>query len=523
MSAVRFSDFATMAGRSLTQNRTRSLLTLLGVFLGAFLLVISLSVGKGITESVERTLSFGGKLKRIQVYPDYSIDPDQVPEEDMEIEGDVAPERRERLRKQLAESWRAKNNYRPGTPLSESLLQTIERWERVESVTPDIQISSRGVHRDKSMWGMLYGQPAAEPILSELIVAGNAFDRDDARTILVHEFLAYEWGYRSDEELQQLPGQTIELRFGGDLAGGIAGMVAYHRGGDVEFTPEEERQLAESLERLAELVDTLPIPEAQREVLKKTFAPAPDESPPAGESFSETYTVAGVFRSPSEAELITLREQWQLAHTQFILPLATARALAQRLPEHRDRGYQQVMVLARDESDVAALAERLRGEGVGVHSMTEFIEQVRKHVTVITSVMATLAAVALLVAALGISNVMAMSVLERTREIGIMKAVGAEESQIQRLFLIEGGLLGLLGGAAGVFCGWLASFPGNAVARWVLDQRGFQEKLEGSLFSYPLWVVLGVPAFAAAITMLAAWLPSRRAARIDPIEALRQG
>lgn len=73
----------------------------------------------------------------------------------------------------------------------------------------------------------------------------------------------------------------------------------------------------------------------------------------------------------------------------------------------------------------------------------------------------------------------------------------------------------------GVILGWLASFPGNTIARWVMAQRGFEENIEGTLFAYPLWLVIGVPGVAALMTMLAAYVPARRASRVDPIEALR--
>src|SRR5262249_44254405 len=130
------------------------------------------------------------------------------------------------------------------------------------------------------------------------------------------------------------------------------------------------------------------------------------------------------------------------------------------------------------------------------------------------------ATVALLVAALGITNTMVMGVLERTREIGVMKAVGARDGHVQFIFLVEGALVGAVGGVLGILLSWVASFPGDGVAR-ELVQKQTSRPLEGSLFVYPLWLTLGVPLLATLITTLAAVYPARRAARVNPITALR--
>jgi putative ABC transport system permease protein len=133
---------------------------------------------------------------------------------------------------------------------------------------------------------------------------------------------------------------------------------------------------------------------------------------------------------------------------------------------------------------------------------------------------AFLAAMALVVASVGITNMMLMSVLERTHEIGLMKAVGARDRHILLLFLAEGIVLGAVGGLLGLLFGWAVSFPGDHVARAVVEKE-LQTVLEHSVFVYPFWLVIGVPLFALLLTTLSALFPSRRAARIDPIQALR--
>jgi putative ABC transport system permease protein len=131
-----------------------------------------------------------------------------------------------------------------------------------------------------------------------------------------------------------------------------------------------------------------------------------------------------------------------------------------------------------------------------------------------------IALVALVVAVLGITNTMFTTVLERTREIGILKAVGARDRQILFIFLVEGGLIGLAGGILGVLFGWLASFPGNDYAIRILAKQD-HHPLPTTVFLYPAWLLICVPIFAIALTTLAALLPAGRAARVQPVVALR--
>lgn len=102
-----------------------------------------------------------------------------------------------------------------------------------------------------------------------------------------------------------------------------------------------------------------------------------------------------------------------------------------------------------------------------------------------------------------------------------MKAVGAKDRHILAMYLAEGGMIGLVGGWLGVLVGWLVSFPGDNIALRLIQEQEPDMPQPETVFGYPLWLVLGAPAFAIVVTTLAGLLPARRASRVEPVVALR--
>ena len=200
-----------------------------------------------------------------------------------------------------------------------------------------------------------------------------------------------------------------------------------------------------------------------------------------------------------------------------IIPLSTGLALL--TDQQRRQLFFQVRIdpkiSADDGADLVGDAlRRIKGlkpkeqEGFRVFSPKQFASIIGSITGIITSVAGGMVSIALLVGGIGIMNIMLVSVTERTREIGIRKAVGAKRKDVLLQFLIEAALLSVFGGTAGILLGYgLGAIVGKA--------------LLGTVGRIPLWAVVSAFAVPAAIGVIFGLYPAAKASKLDPIEALR--
>jgi len=128
--------------------------------------------------------------------------------------------------------------------------------------------------------------------------------------------------------------------------------------------------------------------------------------------------------------------------------------------------------------------------------------------------MLLISSISLLVGGVGIMNTMYTSVLERTREIGIMKAIGARNSDILQIFLIEAGIYGLIGGAVGAFFGLAISKSAEIIASYYLGTGMFYASMSW-------WLIIGALAFSFFVGVISGVAPAKHASSLKPVDALR--
>jgi len=182
-------------------------------------------------------------------------------------------------------------------------------------------------------------------------------------------------------------------------------------------------------------------------------------------------------------------------------------------------GYDALTVKAATLSDAVEIVEEVQERGFEVTSLQSMLERINQAMILVQTMLASVGGVALLVASLGIANTMVMSIYERTREIGILKAVGASPGSIRLLFVTEAALIGLIGGVAGLIGGWLLGLGLNEGILAYLDWR--EVPVTGTFFVLTGWLIALSLAFATVVGLLAGLYPAARAARLDPVEALR--
>ncbi|HZY87370.1 MAG TPA: FtsX-like permease family protein [Gemmataceae bacterium] len=514
-------DLVRLALSALYQQKVRTALTTLGVVIGTFVLILSLSIGQGVQRLAMKEFRRHDQLRTILVWPAYRPQEEDVPPRELEIQGDMSDAKRERLRQAVVRRWRGRPKRDVSHGLTEERLRQLRAIEHVEAVIPFLNRPGKAVLAGHTQEVSTLAVDAGDDRCQDRIVAGANLPAAGGPYALVNEYVLYRWGVADDAAVAAVLGRKLRLEYRSPRPAPNTLLFLLGAGGRPELSPDQERVLDKVVGQLPDALDKMSLSAGEKAVLRQLLkGPArPAVTAPAPPAVAEELTIVGVLRDATKEEQRTLWG-YTLADADLMVPQRLGEELYERVPTQREYGYHQARVRVDGEEHVREVHARLTALGLETYSLVEVVDQVRFNVLLISFATAFVAVVALVVAGLGITNTMLMSVLERTHEIGVMKAVGARDRHVQLLFLVEGTLVGLTGGALGLLLSWLASFPADRVAR-SLAERQVHTRLTESLFVFPPWLAVGVPLFVGALTMLAAVYPARRAARVNPITALR--
>jgi len=180
--------------------------------------------------------------------------------------------------------------------------------------------------------------------------------------------------------------------------------------------------------------------------------------------------------------------------------------------------YAAVSVRVNDPGKIQLVENAVKKKGFNTFSILDATRSVRRFFTVLDLFLGIFGSLALAVASIGIVNTLVMAILERRREIGIMKAIGAADADIKKLFFTEARVMGLMGGALGVALGWIIGRVINLGTNVYLRS---QDLAPEQIWFVPWWLVGGAIGFAIVVSLLSGLYPAARAARLDPVQALR--
>jgi len=216
------------------------------------------------------------------------------------------------------------------------------------------------------------------------------------------------------------------------------------------------------------------------------------------EPLTKTFTVAGIAETGSGAELFVPQQ----AFTAYEL-----------------KSFSQAKVTVEDTDKVANVRAQIEALGFETLSPLDTVEQINQVFRFFTIALLGFGAIGMFIAVIGMFNTLTISLLERTQEIGLMRAIGGRRKDMRKLFIFEAQLISILGAIAGIVLALILATLINLVFNSLARTRGVTETF--SLFSFPLWLVLSMLLFMATVGIIVAYLPARRASRINPIDALR--
>jgi putative ABC transport system permease protein len=479
-----FFDILQLALRNLRQAKLRAILTTMGVIVGVAVIVTMMSFGLGLQRNMLGRFKALDFFNEIQVFGQGLSTLAGLDRSSRGPEGERRNDRR--------------SDKAPTRILDDAGIKEIAAIPGVAYVEPSVSfnvfIRSNGKLRSANVGGANIPNAATR---FQHFAAGKMISSATVAEAVVSERFTKDFGY--DKPADAI-GKTLEL-----------------------LAPPSDNQKDKKEEEETPNFFGIPLDD-----------PGLDESNPEVES--KTFRIAGVLGEIKEgvgqgglrglfpgAQIyipLQMAHDWAVQHRSPMGQVALA--LARRggnLGEGQNEGYEAAVVRVTDPVQLTVVRQKITEMGFGSFSIVDEIDQIRTVFLIIDSVLGLLGGISLLVASFGIANTMIMSILERTREIGIMKAIGAEDREIRLIFFVEAAVIGVVGGIVGVLIAWGIDGLANRLAyRFILKPQGASFI---DFFSLPIYLSVGAILFALIISILAALYPASRAARIDPVRALR--
>lgn len=236
---------------------------------------------------------------------------------------------------------------------------------------------------------------------------------------------------------------------------------------------------------------------------------------------SKQMTIVGITKKPSR--------EWDIDE-RVMMPLSMLAPLKTNYEQVTDKkqqdfSYATFRVYASDLEAVKGILETLKAMDLSVYSVTEQLEEINLLFTALKAGLIFIGTIAILIASIGIFNTMTMAVTERTREIGVMKAIGTNPKLIQKLFVMESAYIGILGTIIAVIVSYIISFAANWLIPLALElvtgDKSYRE-VDLIFSAIPLELVVIASLISISVAIISGWRPARKATNIDVIDALRQ-
>ncbi|HLJ26676.1 MAG TPA: ABC transporter permease [Candidatus Angelobacter sp.] len=462
-------DLIELAGRNLREAKLRNSLTTLGIGVGVASLVAMLSLGVGLQKLATRQLGRSGLFDSVVV----------TSRQDFRGERRAQPE-----------ATRG-----PAKLLDDGSRKSFAQIPNVVEVYPDIRVLGE----------FRYAAPGKpeETHFATTAALPPSSRRSDVFDELQGSFFSG----------QNVPEAIIVSEFGRDLLG----IAPDPRQTDEKLTQDQANQL---------LGREIVLRYAERQSNAEEAA-----APPSADSQTQDQTNFSVVRKEQKLKIVGIvtTEPYGAMRGnrgRVFLPMDFAESLNMIQPADlrqvmrpaQGKSYIALIVRVAKSSEVAGVEDAIKKEGFATFSILDASQGITRFFTVLDLFLGIFGSLALAVASLGIINTLVMAILERRREIGIMKAIGASNGDVRNIFFYEAGAMGVLGGGLGVALGWIIGKVINFGANIYMQRQQLKPE---SFWYVPWWLVAAALGFSIIVSLVAGLYPAARAARLDPVQALR--
>jgi len=462
---VTFRDTLDLAVRNLKQSKLRTALTTLGVSIGIASLAGMVSLGVGLQDQ------FVGRFTKSGMFDSINVMPGSVGPITFGPGGGRGPARRPFGRNAAAAAAQAQSQSPTGEvkEITDETLKELAALPQVREVYPSLRVPVEVKFGGDSEFNLAAGVPMSvkDQGAFQSIPHGRFFAGENEAACM----LSLDLAKRMDEANPAgLVGKELTLNYASSTGAdsGIPGTPSNVKRGESKCT-------------IVGIVERETGPFAAAGGVSPLMIPMP--------------RAREIFHASPQAALMLARD-----------------------PARTSRPYPSAVVKVTSVQATQDVEDQIKKIGFSAFSLNDALEGAKRAFIILDIVLALIGSIALAVSSLGIMNTMVMSILERTREIGIMKAIGGSDGDIRRIFLIEASAIGFLGGAAGIVLGWSVGRVINLAANLYIQRQG---GTPGNLFSIPWWLIGGAIAFSITVSLLAGLYPAARAAKLDPIRALR--
>jgi ABC-type lipoprotein release transport system permease subunit len=463
---VKISDLSELAVRNLRESVLRNSLTTAGISVGVASLVAMLSLGTGLQQMFTRRLEKSGLFNTVVVSSRREM---RGMRRDEQSNGTTAAESR---------------------LLDELARQEMEKLPNVAEAYPDIRFQTELRFEEKPHLTMVSALPQSAKSNDAFDgMEGNFFSSDTAPEAILQKSFA-----------EELLGKTPPL---GAPEPNVAELAKPLLGKELTMVyPQREASVQPPL-RASDAASSQTVAGASYSVISRE-----QKLEIVGVSDLDPESMRGPMRGKLFIPL-------KLAESLHVMQQADLREISHSGDEPV---YGSISVRVKDPSQVKGVEDAIKSMGFSTFSILDASRSLQQVFKVLFAFLGIFGSLALTVASIGIVNTLVMAILERRREIGIMKAIGASDADVKKLFFAEAGAMGILGGTVGVVFGWAIGQVINFGTNIYLKRQSIPPE---HFWAVPWWLAVGAIIFAVIVSLVSGLYPAGRAARLDPVQALR--